>query len=417
MKRIVKRISLPAVISAVSILALAVLILALFPNTFFTDAPLPSTPDGYIRLDVTRDTWVSSYQGETEGSNGGADRLKCKGHQEFTLLDIDPSPITGRVIEQATLHVKIVNPEIPLKRVGISTISADWTEGKGRRYAKVRGVSTFRWRAYPDIPWIEGKISESGYSDLTQVMFGEGGTFWSHTDASPPDTDGWQTIEVDPKIIAARAAGLSSGFVVFDDTGTELIRSGDNGENVKIDIFPNRFFYSREKNAASAPYFTVRLAEKNTQQFTASAPMNLRAETDGLPAGEAMVLWEIPAWEEENVVGFRVNVNGREVPRALIPVPSFTNNVSPQTITMRLRDLSLQPEQTVRMEVAAVNEAGRIGSAATQVFSVSDDKFLIPEEFSRLDSSTKKVTQLKNIFCGFPVPKRRRSQFWTNWTK
>jgi len=371
--------------SVITVSALAVILLAVFSDTFFTGATAESAPDGYIRLEVTRDTWVSSYQGETEGGNGGADRLKVKGHQEMTLLDIDPSPVAGRVIERVTLHVRIVNPEIPLKRVGISTISAEWTEGKGRRYAKIKGASAFRWRAYPDIPWIEGKINESGYSDLTQVMFGEGGTFWSHADATPPDANGWQSIEVDPKILAARATGLSYGFAVFDDTGTELVRSGENGENVSINVFPNRYFYSRERNAASAPYFTVLLAEKNAKQPVPSAPMNLRAESGGLPAGEAMAEWEIPAWNEEKIIGFRVKVDGREAPRALIPAPSFIDNANPQTVAMKLRDTGLKPGQTSLLEVAAVNETGQAGKAATGSFSVSNETFSIPAEFSQSD--------------------------------
>ena len=371
--------------SVMAILALAGLILTLFSNIFFGGASIESAPDGYIRLEVTRDTWVSSYPGETEGSNGGEDRLKAKGHQEMTLIDIDPFQITGRVIERAVLHLRSANPKIPLKRVGVSTISAEWTEESGGRYAKVKGASTFRWRAYPDVPWVEGKISESGYSDLTQVMFGEGGTFWTHADATPPDANGWQSIEVDPKILAARAAGLCSGFVIFDDTGTEFVRSGENGENVSINTFPNRFFFSREKNASSAPYFTVRPAEKNSASPAPSTPMNLRAESGGFPAGEAIVKWETPAWGKEKIIGFRVKLNGKEASRTLIPARSFTDGADPQTITMQLRDFGLKPGQTVQVEVASVNEAGRTGDAATLSFSVSDKKFLIPEEFSRPD--------------------------------
>jgi len=381
--------------SGITILATAALLLAVFSTNIFIGATVESATDGNIRLEVTRDTWVSSYKGETEGSNGGADRLKVKGQQEMTLLDIDPSPIAGRVIERATLHVRIINPEIPLKRVGISTISAEWTEGSGVRYEKVAGASTFSRRAYPDVPWIEGKISESGYSDLTQVMFSEGGTFWSHADATQPDAEGWQSIEVDPKILAARAAGLSYGFVVFDDTGTELVRSGVNGETVKINLFPNRFFYSRERGASSAPYFTVIQAEKTSTQRAPSTPMNLRAETSGLAAGDAVVKWEIPAWDEDKIIGFRVKVNGREAPRALIPAPYFTDNPGRQIVSMRLRDFGLNPGQMVNFEVAAVNETGQTGKAATESFSVSDEKFSIPAEFSQLEKPLKNSAAAK----------------------
>ena len=49
------------------------------------------------------------------------------------------------------------------------------------------------------------------------------------------------------------SAGLSHGFLLFDDTGTEWTR---DGETFTRKMMPNRFIYSREQNAASAPYLT-----------------------------------------------------------------------------------------------------------------------------------------------------------------
>ncbi|HEY2154290.1 MAG TPA: hypothetical protein VGH33_01580, partial [Isosphaeraceae bacterium] len=51
-----------------------------------------------IRLDVTRDTWLSNVGPEADGSNGGAPRLKAKSIQEMSLIDIDTSRLKGRVI-------------------------------------------------------------------------------------------------------------------------------------------------------------------------------------------------------------------------------------------------------------------------------------------------------------------------------
>ena len=42
-----------------------------------------------LRLDVTRDTWVSEVGREADGNNGGASRLKLKSIQEMTLVDVD----------------------------------------------------------------------------------------------------------------------------------------------------------------------------------------------------------------------------------------------------------------------------------------------------------------------------------------
>ena len=46
-----------------------------------------------VRLEVTRDTWVSDVGREADGNNGGAPRLKLKSIQEMTLLDVDATPL------------------------------------------------------------------------------------------------------------------------------------------------------------------------------------------------------------------------------------------------------------------------------------------------------------------------------------
>ena len=48
-----------------------------------------------VRLDVTRDTWVSEVGQEADGNNGSAPRLKLKSIQEMSLVDIDASPLAG----------------------------------------------------------------------------------------------------------------------------------------------------------------------------------------------------------------------------------------------------------------------------------------------------------------------------------
>ena len=130
------------------------------------------------------------------------------------------SAARGRVITSATLHVHGVGGEI-LRRVTVSTLAAEFVEGTSPNYATQAGASCFNFRQYPDVPW-----AFPG-SDLTAVMLGQGGSIWHSADASPPDANGWQTIAVDPSLIAARVAGISGGFVLFDDTGSEWTRDGE----------------------------------------------------------------------------------------------------------------------------------------------------------------------------------------------
>ncbi len=66
--------------------------------------PLLAEP---IRVEVSRDTWLSSYVKEVEGNNGGSGKLKLKGHQEFFLIDFDPTKFKGKRVTQAVLAVDL----------------------------------------------------------------------------------------------------------------------------------------------------------------------------------------------------------------------------------------------------------------------------------------------------------------------
>ena len=173
----------------------------------------------------------------------------------------------------------------PLERVTVSSVGAEWFEGTGSSYAVQPGGATFRHRRHPDLPW------SIGGGDLCHVVLGNGGTTWRMADASPPDRDGWQHVPVDPRVVAARVAGLSHGFLVFDDTGSEWTRSG---ETFTFRLFPNRFVYSRDQNRASAPYFTVELGPEDRRPPAAPSGLRVEPQTALLPAGEALVSWVTP---------------------------------------------------------------------------------------------------------------------------
>ncbi|MGL4941614.1 MAG: hypothetical protein ACRC46_00300 [Thermoguttaceae bacterium] len=321
-----------------------------------------------VTLPVTRDVWISSHAGEEEGNNGKSSRLKLKGYQEFSLFDVDTAPLVGRIVRKATLHVALASDE-RLHRVGVSTIGADWHEGDGRSYDKVRGASSFRWKAYPDEAWSIQSLGTHGESDVTSVIFGAGGTLWNHADATDPVTDAktqqrWQSIPIDPRIVAARVANISYGFVLFDDLGTELVRTGDGGEKVEIRLFPNRFVFSRDQNAAVAPRLEVEL--ENTDNQPPEKPSNISATTTNLPSGEALITWNVPADRgDAGVIGFFAECDGKPIPRELIPLAVAGKNV----VTMRLRGLGLAPSQEICFRVAAVDAAGNRSDWTEKRFS------------------------------------------------
>jgi len=318
-----------------------------------------TSPGEEIRLPIIRDTWVSSHGEEVICNLGGAPRLKLKSYQEMSLVDIDPTPLKGRVIEAAWLHVCLAGRE-RLWRVTASSISSPWVEGTSPTYRPQEGSSCFAWREYPNIPW-----AYPG-SDLTAVVLGQGGSLWRMADASPPDAEGWQIIPIDPLVVAARVAGISHGILLFDDTGTEWQREG---ERVEFRLFPNRFVFSRNGPAERAPYLQVRLGPADT--VPPPPPTDLKAEAKGLPAGEAYIHWRVPEDPSPGrTIGFFVQVNGKPVPQYLVPVASQPG----QQVTMHLRDLNLPLGAKVEVEIRAVDAAGNIGPPARISAVLSEHK-------------------------------------------
>jgi 3D (Asp-Asp-Asp) domain-containing protein len=315
-----------------------------------------STSAQEVRLPVTRDTWFSNVGSEANGNNGAAPRLKLKSNQEMSVIDVDPAPLRGRVVTSATLHLRSVG-EPRLLRVTVGSFGADWVEGTASGYEREAGSSTHNRRRHPDVPWtIPG-------SDLCSVILGQGGTTWRMADATPPDTQGWQRIAVDPAIIAARVAGISYGFFLFDDTGSEWTRQG---EKFTPHHMPNRFVYSKDSNRASAPYLTVTLGAKDSTPPL--APERIELDPADLPAGEAWVSWTTPRDDgPAGTVGFLVRVDGKEVPRYLIPLARKPG----ERVRMRLRDLALAPGAAIRLGVRAVDGAGNVGREVESTARVS----------------------------------------------
>jgi hypothetical protein len=325
----------------------------------------PPPPDGEaVKLPVTRDTWFSNVGQEADCNLGGSSRLKVKSIQEMTLVDIDPTPLRGRVIKAATLHLRLAGDEI-LRRMTVGTFSAEWVEGTSPSYASEQGSSTFRFRRHPEVPWCFPG------SDLTEVILGRGGSLWHTADAAAPDSQGWQQVPVDPRVVAARVAGVSYGLFVFDDTGSEWKR---DGERFTLRLFPNRFVYSREGGADKAPFVTAYLGEADLQG--PAVPTELSAEVADLPAGEARITWVTPAdVGAAGTIGFFVHLGrpaagqrGEPVPRYLVPAAGAPDG----KVSMHLRDMGLAAGGRVELTVRAVDAAGNLGPAATIETRVSD---------------------------------------------
>ncbi|MCC6509641.1 MAG: hypothetical protein IT423_11070, partial [Pirellulaceae bacterium] len=299
--------------------------------------------DAGLKLPVTRDTWLSSVPQERGGANGGASRLKLKSYQEMSLVDFDTSSLVGRVIGKATLHVRS-SSDAKFKRVTVSSVSADWTEGDNTNYSASPGVSTFANRAHPDVPW-----SYPG-SDFCSVILSQGYSRWASRDATAPDQDGWQQIPMDPAVVAMRVAQLSYGFLVFDDTGTEWSRSG---EQFTAQPFPNRYAFSREQGVRHAPYLVVELTDED--RMPPEAPTALRVSKADLPTGQWKLNWVSPADRgPAGTLGFVMHIDDQPIQRYLVPKAGQPG----QPVEMLLRDMSLDTTRKHTLSIAAVDVAG-----------------------------------------------------------
>lgn len=349
-------------------LMLGVLTATPFSSAYGAEGHFPSgsaaqypPPGNSIRFPVTRDTFISSVGDEKTGNNGGADRLKVKGNQEYTLIDIDPAALKGKIITGACLHVRSASPEkAPLARLGVSSVASPWMEGTSYWYWPQAGSACYDQAAYKKRNW-----AYPG-STLMDAVFGRGNTVWRFADCTPPDQDGWQTCAVSPEVVAARVAGISHGFCLYDEVGsTWSIESG----RFHYTYFPNRYLYSRE-SGGSGPWLEV--WTKGTDETPPDPITSIAATTKSLPGGEAILEWKTPADRGGGeTIGFlgTYTSGGRTgaMPQYLLPMVGTAG----QTVRMHLQDLSMRSGQEVSLSIRPVDTAGNIGPGYTQRIRVS----------------------------------------------
>ena len=137
----------------------------------------------------------------------------------------------------------------------MSSISSDWVEGTASGYEPQAGSSSFQHKQIPNVPW----TNDGG--DITRVILGNGGTVWGMAGARRPTRPVGRPWRSTRRWSRRAVAGLSHGFVVFDETGTEWTR---DGEKFTRHSFPNRFFDSRESGCERGRIFTVELGPRSS---------------------------------------------------------------------------------------------------------------------------------------------------------
>jgi len=334
------------------------------PAALHTTEPLKTTwppPGKPIKVKINRDTWLSAMGAERKANLGGSSRLKLKGQQEYTLIDIDPAELKGKIITGAMLHVHSATPkDAPLLRVTVSTVATPWVEGTSSGYQPQAGSACFDQPASGQRDW-----AYPGGNFLDAAL-GRGHTIWRFAEATAPDADGWQTVAVDADVVAARVAGLSHGFAVYDDVGN--VWSYVN-KKFTFTYHPNRFIHSREQSGL-APYLEVWV--NGTDETPPQPVRDVKVNTAGFPAGEALVRWNTPPDRGGGkTLGFLVTYTAdgqeKQVPRYLIPMAGWED----KEVRMHLQDLPLAPGERIKLSIRPVDSAGNVGEAFTKEIEVS----------------------------------------------
>ena len=376
-------------------------------------------PGRSLRFEISSDTLLSAAEGEQTGGKGGAGKLKLKGIMEFALLDADLEKLRGKTISAALLHLRSASAAgAPLARVGVSTVAARWAEGKSGNYRPRSGISTFLQAVSGGADW-----SYPG-STVLDVVFGKGHTIWKFADCSQPDDAGWQSCAVSADVVAARVAGISDGFCLSDEVGH--IWSLKNG-TFKYKWFPNRLFFSRESRD-SAPWLEVWV---DGEDAIPPEPIGtVAADSDGLPAGEAILTWRTPPDRGGGkTLGFFVEYmkDGRKqpMPRYLVPMAAGPG----EDVRMHVQDLPFGPGETVEYLIRPVDSAGNVGQPFKGNFGVSPgpEKVVVPSvditsfaesaERIRLGSLTISVIDLLDKIKpvgGGTIPEQRTGYFGGN---
>ncbi len=349
-----------------------------------------------FKVPVVKDNWVSKMGQEVTGNNGGASQLKLKGDQEMSVVDVNPALLKGKVITGALLHVKLSSPDAPVLRLTVSSFASPWVEGTATNYEPQEGSSCWRYARYakdPDkaTPWT---FPGSHFAD---AGFGRSHTIWKFADATRPDKDGWQTIAVCPDVIAARGAGLSYGFGLWDDVGSEWSYKDDKFKFIQ---HPNRFIYSKDQNVASTPWFEVWFDGTDNTAPDPVDEKSIAANVKDFPAGQALVTWVTPADTGSKVLGFDVTYKvgegkAQDMPRYLIPMAGRAG----EKVKMHIQDLPFEAGQQIELTITSVDAAGNRGKAVTKKIKLSDNPaaFAIrPADIEPFEPSTD-LPQVANV--------------------
>ncbi len=294
---------------------------------------LPLARAEEIKLRATADIWLSAFnKRERNSSSGKVERLKLKSIQEMAAIRFDPRPILGREVLSARLFLHTTQPDNQLRYIRISTVNQDWVEGNSRRSYGPEDGATYNYADHAGRkPW-----AWPG-SQFCDVTFSSGHSLSSWVERRE-EGSGWISVDVDPRIVIAMAAGDTDGIAVMDG-GT-------------YNPF-NNFVHSRE-SGRYAPYLLV---EVGPPIHVVPEQPTVRADPDPDHADLQSGAVRLRIRNNPVVFCWRVKVNGRELDRWQVPHPR-------QGAWTEFSIPGLSPSSPAEIEVTAVSRSGHTSPPA-----------------------------------------------------
>ncbi|MFC1582331.1 hypothetical protein ACFL4W_02210 [Planctomycetota bacterium] len=265
-----------------------------------------------IKVPISRDVWLSSYNEEKEHSMGKTPKFKIKGRDEFALMDFETEILKGKEVVSAYLHCRNIDPAEEVKRlglgdrpdvlrhIGVSTVSSRWEEGQGSASYKADtegGGASFNEASTGKRPW-----AWKG-SRLFDVIMGRGHGLYS-IDQREHLGDHWWRVKVDPAVIQALVAGKGDGLAVMEMTSGAGWAAGNNYVHTRESQDGAPYLMLEVKNAAgTAPQepmvLNCRPAVAQSSPFYGALKLTIQVPADALSwdiqiDGQPAPLWQIP---------------------------------------------------------------------------------------------------------------------------
>ena len=125
-----------------------------------------------VKIPITADNSICCDPTELENNMGAAPRIKMKGNENILVLNFDPTPLKGKLVTKATLHIKATEKNVMVRKVGFSTIAVPWHEGKSEH--DIKGAAGDSCMKSSDMG--SGKLWAAPGSSFLDVRWGRGGT-------------------------------------------------------------------------------------------------------------------------------------------------------------------------------------------------------------------------------------------------